>query len=181
MKYLNLTIVSVTILLVSNSSYAQHASDPPMVADGARLYSENCGRCHNPKPASDYSKREWSVIMPHMREKAHMTGKEALAVEAFIDSTLTADARTDLKTMNAKEPQKPAKELITQFGCQGCHQIKGEGGNLGPALDGIVASKGKEFVMKKLRDPKFNNAASAMPKYPMTDADIEAIIIFLSQ
>ncbi len=180
MKYLIMVVISVAILFASNAN-AEHTKDTSMIAEGARLYSENCGRCHNARPASDYSKKEWSVVMPHMREKAHMTGKEALAVEAFLDSTLTADVRSDLKSSEKEVPQRSAEELVAQFGCQGCHQIEGKGGNLGPALSGIVAAKGKEFVMKKLRDPKFNNAASAMPQYPMTDADIEVIIKFLSE
>lgn len=181
MKILKLALLSAAFLVVSFATNATHVSDPKLIAEGARLYSENCGRCHNPRPASDYTKREWSVVMPHMREKAHMTGTEALAVEAFIASTLTADVRNDHSADATPKPQRSAEELVAQFGCQGCHVINGDGGSLGPALDGIVKSKGKEFVEKKLRDPKFNNASSAMPQFPMSDADIATIIEFMSR
>jgi len=165
----------------SFSAIGQHASDPTLIAKGARLYSENCGRCHNPRPASDYSKKEWSVVMPHMREKAHMTGQESLAVEAFLASTLTADVRNDMKSGSSGAEQRSGKTLITQFGCQGCHQINGEGGNLGPTLDGVVENKGREFILKKLKDPKFNNTASAMPQFPMSEADMEMLINYMSK
>ncbi|MBL4941275.1 MAG: cytochrome c [Colwellia sp.] len=173
-------IITVSALTLSTFSVsAQAASDGSLVAKGAKLYSENCGRCHNPRPAEEYTKREWSVVMPHMRAKAHMTGKEALAVEAFLASTLTADIRDDDHSSTQDKPQRTGEELVTVFGCQGCHIIKGEGGTLGPQLDTTVADKGVKFVIRKLLEPTFNNAASAMPRYPMSTADKQAIVDYL--
>ena len=180
MKYFRLFSIILVVLFASLIAHAKHVSDPSLITEGAKLYSENCSRCHNARPASDYSKTEWSVVMPHMREKAHMTGTEALAVEAFLASTLTADVRNELRIASNSNPAKPAKELITQFGCQGCHIVKGVGGNLGPSLDGIVEEKGREFVVKKLKDPKFNNASSAMPQFPMSETEIETMVDFIS-
>ena len=181
MKLLNLFVIGASFMASSYTVQAQHV-DASLVGKGAKLYSENCGRCHNPRPASDYSKKEWSVVMPHMREKAHMTGKEALAVEAFLDSTLTADVQNEVKagSLNDK-PQRSGADLVASFGCQGCHKINGTGGALGPNLAGVVKNKGEAFVLKKLTDPKFNNPASAMPKFPMTAADKKAIADFLAK
>jgi mono/diheme cytochrome c family protein len=180
MKLVKLLLPLITLTLSAFSVQAQHASDPSLVAKGAKAYSENCARCHNARPAEEYTKREWSVVMPHMRAKAHMTGKETLAVEAFLASTLTADVRNTAGHENADAPKKTGAELVAQFGCQGCHQIKGEGGKLGPALDDVISNKGEAFVLKKLANPKFDNAASAMPKYPMTQDDMKAIIGYLN-
>lgn len=179
MKLVKLLLPLITLTLSAFSVQAQHVSDPSLVAKGAKIYSENCGRCHNARPAEEYTKKEWSVVMPHMRAKSHMTGKETLAVEAFLASTLTADVRNTHTQIDA--PNRTGAELFAQFGCQGCHQIKGEGGKLGPALDDVVSSKGEAFLLKKLANPKFNNAASAMPKYPMTQDDMKAIIGFLNK
>ena len=179
MKLVKLLLPLITLTLSAFSVQAQHVSDPSLVGKGAKIYSENCARCHNPRPAEEYSKKEWSVVMPHMRAKAHMTGKETLAVEAFLASTLTADVRNTHTKIDT--PKRTGGELVTQFGCQGCHQIKGEGGKLGPALDDVVSNKGEAFVLKKLANPKFNNAASAMPKYPMNKADMKAIVGFLAK
>lgn len=181
MKLINIIFSLVVLTFSAFFIHAQHVEDPSLVAKGAKVYSENCARCHNARPAEEYSKKEWSVVIPHMRAKAHMTGKEALAVEAFLASTLTADVRNAGKYEETKVNNKSGAELITQFGCQGCHQIKGEGGKLGPTLDGVVSNKGEEFVLKKLTDPKFNNAASAMPKYPMNKKDMIAIVDFLKK
>lgn len=179
MKLIKIMLPFIILSLNGFSVQAQHVNDPSLVAKGAKVYSENCARCHNARPAEEYSKKEWSVVIPHMRAKAHMTGKEALAVEAFLASTLTADVRNEGSYEKANAPRKSGSELIAQFGCQGCHQINGEGGKLGPALDDVVENKGEAFVLKKLNDPKFNNAASAMPKYPMNKKDMKAIVEFL--
>jgi len=181
MKYLNQILTITCLFFIAPFSSAEHVSDPSLIAKGAKLYSENCGRCHNPRPASDYSKKEWSVVIPHMREKAHMTGKEALAVEAFLASTLTADVRNDLNQMPENADTRSGPQLLAQFGCQGCHQVKGVGGNLGPSLDGIVEEKGRNFVVKKLKNPKFNNASSAMPQYPMSEKEMEVIVDYISK
>lgn len=179
MKLIKLLIPLMSLLLTTFSVQAQNRSELSLIAKGAKLYNENCARCHNPRPAEEYTKKEWSVVMPHMRAKAHMTGKEALAVEAFLASTLTADVRNEKVALSEKVPQRDGKTLIAQFGCQGCHQVKGSGGNLGPTLDGVVKSKGREFVYKKLKNPKFDNAASAMPKFPMSEGDLKTIIDYI--
>jgi len=179
MNYLKYLSVIFVLSLTSSIANAEHVSDPSLVAKGAKLYSENCARCHNPRPASDYSKKEWSVVMPHMREKAHMTGKEALAVEAFLANTLTSDVRDESKVAsNSSEPLDVTK-LITQYGCQGCHVINKVGGNLGPNLDITIKEKGEEYAFKKIKYPKFDNAASAMPQFPMSDEEIKEIVRFL--
>jgi mono/diheme cytochrome c family protein len=181
MKLLNLLFIGASFVGASYTAQAQHI-DTSLVGKGAKLYSENCGRCHNARPASDYSKKEWSVVMPHMREKGHMTGKEALAVEAFLASTLTSDVQNEVNAGSlANKPQRSGFDLVAAFGCQGCHKINGAGGALGPNLAGVISSKGEAFVLKKLTNPKFNNPASAMPQFPMTDADKKAIADFLAK
>lgn len=181
MNYFKLLSVLFVFSLTSLIVNAEHVSDPSLVAKGAKLYSENCGRCHNPRPASDYSKKEWSVVMPHMREKAHMTGKEALAVEAFLASTLTSDVRNKLNVASKSSEPINASKLITQYGCQGCHVINKLGGTLGPNLDVTIKEKGEEYAIKKIKKPKFDNSASAMPQFPMSDEEIKALVRFLSR
>lgn len=180
MKLIKLLLPIIALSLNVYSVQAQNDKEPSIIAQGAKAYNENCGRCHNARPAEEYTKKEWSVVVPHMRAKAHMTGKETLAVEAFLASTLTADVRNEAKKVS-NAPIRSGEELIAQFGCQGCHQMNASGGDLGPTLDGVVESKGKEFVLKKLRSPKFNNPTSAMPQYPMNEEEMKAIIDYLSK
>lgn len=155
-----------------------HATDGrSAIAEGAQLYNLNCARCHNARPASDFSARQWSVVMPHMREKAHLTRQETLAVESFLSGTLTADNLNEAVLGSLGQPS--GEDLVQNLGCQGCHVIKGVGGNLGPNLTTVVDLRGTDFVRQKLLNPTFNNPASAMPKYPISEDQLDAIVAYL--
>lgn len=53
---------------------------------GAELWSDNCMRCHNLRPPTEYSNGEWQVIVHHMRVRANLTGEDARQILAFLKS-----------------------------------------------------------------------------------------------
>jgi len=53
---------------------------------GAQLWSENCARCHNLRPPSGHSDREWDMLVHSMRVKAGLTGEEARKILEFLKS-----------------------------------------------------------------------------------------------
>lgn len=55
--------------------------------DGAKLWAQTCSQCHNMRPVKSYSKDEWGVIVHHMRVRANLTGSEARAIAAFLQSS----------------------------------------------------------------------------------------------
>ena len=57
MKFVKLLLPVITLAISAFSVQAQHVSDPSLVAKGAKAYSENCGRCHNARPAEEFSKK----------------------------------------------------------------------------------------------------------------------------
>ncbi len=140
------------------------------VGDGARLYNENCARCHNARPPQEFSQPEWSVIIPHMREKAHMTGTESDAIESFLAITLTANQSATGITAGLE-----GNDLIARFACAGCHRIGNEGGTVGPDLNGVLARLGADGVSRKLLEPTYNNPSSAMPKFPLDRNQADSI------
>lgn len=147
---------------------------------GAKVVNDNCARCHNSRPIQEFSLAEWRVIMPHMREKAHLTGGETKAVLAFFE--LASEGQAPAQAVNSNEVKiLSGEQLVTRYGCQGCHQIDGAGGTLGPALDNVVADKGLDFFIEKVRNPQFNNPASAMPKMPISEAEAIAIAELLKR
>lgn len=145
--------------------------------DGAMIYNLNCARCHNPRAAQEFTEEEWSVIMPHMRETAHLTGKEARSVEMFIAVTLTAE-KAQRPILDATDLS--ATDLMSSFSCSGCHQIDEEGGSIGPSLDGIGDRRDNEYIVRKLLEPTFDNRASAMPKFPLSENDAIKIADYLT-
>ena len=156
------------------ASLLMMASQPAVLSEGetatvgAKIYNENCARCHNPRAVQEFSEEEWSVMVPHMRERAHLTGSESRALENFIAITFTAEkAQGKLPDM----AHHSAAELISKFSCTGCHQLNNEGGSIGPSLDAIGERRNKEYIVQKLLNPAFDNRASAMPKFPLAAKD----------
>ena len=173
-KNLNQNLTAFVLMLFTTSLFGDGSG---LVAEGAEIYSLNCVRCHNARPAEDYTAKQWSVVMPHMREKAHLTKQETLSVETFLASTLTADKLQ--AGITQKNDGYSGELLYQQYGCKGCHKVGSEGGTLGPNLISVVTTKGEGFVREKLSNPTFNNPASAMPRYPMNDDQLDAITLFL--
>lgn len=176
---LNRLIKAICIVILSTVFNAHANTSTTPVLSGAKIVNDNCSRCHNARPVQEFSMSEWRVIMPHMRERAHLTGEETQAVLAFFELVSEGDNR------GKNVAEKPVSELsgqalITRYGCQGCHQVAGQGGTLGPALDNVVAEKGLAYFVKKVRDPQFNNPASTMPKMPISEAEAKAIAQFIN-
>jgi mono/diheme cytochrome c family protein len=172
-------LLSVTVLILwANAGQSEELS----VAEGAKLYNDHCARCHNPKPAEHYTSAEWSVIMPHMREKAHLTGTETRAVERFIASTLTADVEQErVSDSPGTVSRSDGKSLFDQFGCAGCHKVSGAGGEMGPDLDKTFLEKGGEFMTDKILNPALGNPSSTMPRFPLSRSEASAIVDYIGE
>ena len=66
---------------------AQSQADPALIGQGAQVYSTTCARCHNVRPSSERTDREWMAIVAHMRARANMSKSHAAAVLAFLQAT----------------------------------------------------------------------------------------------
>jgi nitric oxide reductase subunit C len=65
--------------------------------------------------------------------------------------------------------------------CVACHTLGGQGGNVGPALDGVGGRLAADYIRRWLRDPMSLKADSRMPKLPLSDGQIDELVAFLSQ
>ena len=54
--------------------------------NGMQLWGENCIRCHNAPPSSDYSPVQWETIGMHMKLRANLTDDETNKIVAFLKS-----------------------------------------------------------------------------------------------
>ncbi len=64
--------------------------------------------------------------------------------------------------------------------CLACHAVGGKGGNVGPALDGVGSRRDAKYLNQWLRDPQSLKPGALMPKLPLSDADVEALVKYLS-
>jgi mono/diheme cytochrome c family protein len=177
MRTLALTFMGGLVLAGLQPAVAQD------VAAGAAVYGRECGRCHAPRAAVEFSDREWHVIMQHMRVIAEMPTRQTREVLAFLQASNGANTAEAAAQAPAAEPaagSADAPGTIAQMGCLGCHAIAGNGGNLGPSLDGVGARRSAEYLSRKLQNPRFDNPQSIMPAAGLSDAQRTRIVEYLT-
>ncbi len=64
--------------------------------------------------------------------------------------------------------------------CAACHSIGGQGGTIGPALDDVRDRKTPVELKAWIGDPQKVKPGTAMPKIPMSDEELDAIVDYLS-
>lgn len=191
-------LTALSLLAALPGALGAQQPDARLVSEGARVYGNMCGRCHNPRSPLERTDREWVTIANHMRVRANLTGGEVRSVLAFLQATNTdpRERRPLLELPPVPGARAPApaegpvstdpavvargETLAEQRACLGCHVIGARGGQVGPSLNGVVERRGPEFVRHKLADPTFNNATSMMPNFGLADEEIEAIVAYLA-
>ncbi|MBI2314020.1 MAG: cytochrome c [Betaproteobacteria bacterium] len=59
----------------------------------------------------------------------------------------------DIAQARAAGPVHRGQELMGQYGCLGCHKVRGEGGEVGPDLAKAAETRAPEELLKKIVDP----------------------------
>jgi len=69
--------------------------------------------------------------------------------------------------------------VFEESGCIGCHKLHGSGGIIGPELDRVGANRSPEWLLKHFKNPASVTAGSAMPPIKATDADLQALTLYV--
>lgn len=64
--------------------------------------------------------------------------------------------------------------------CIACHSLDGQGGVVGPALDGVGSRMTRAELEVWLKDPNAVRPGTAMPQLPLSEEDIRELAAFLS-
>lgn len=64
--------------------------------------------------------------------------------------------------------------------CIACHSLGGQGGAVGPALDGIGSRRDADYLHQWLANPLAVKPDARMPKLPLTPGQISELVAFLS-
>lgn len=71
--------------------HAVHASEANAgkgdFARGAKAWSDNCARCHNLRPPTEFRDDLWRPIVTHMRIRAGLTGQQARDILTFLQAS----------------------------------------------------------------------------------------------
>ncbi len=73
------------------------------------------------------------------------------------------------------------RPMVFNQTCVACHALHGQGGNIGPILDGIGSRRDANFLRSWLMDPVAMKPDSKMPKLPLSNEEISELVAFLSQ
>lgn len=93
-------------------------------------------------------------------------------------AAVNADVETPTAQTVVRRVDRP---MVYNQMCVACHALEGQGGAIGPALDGIGSRRDADYIKKWLTNPADLKADSRMPKLPLSDADITELTAFLSQ
>ncbi len=168
----HLTALLAIAALVAPPSSAEDGR--PDLERGARLYSENCARCHNARGPGEFSDLHWPLIITHMRVIAGLPGDQARAIEQFLVATNNPPRRRLAALKPGAVPS--GQELIQRDGCRGCHVIGGSGGAIGPKLDDVFKRRSVDWVRTQIQEPRERNPKTVMPELGLTNAEVTAII-----
>jgi cytochrome c oxidase subunit 2 len=78
--------------------------------------------------------------------------------------------------------------LFAEKGCVGCHQLGGQGGQVGPALDQIGRTRNADYLRRSILEPNadtargFERFAGTMPAFgqQLSAAQLEALVRYLA-
>ncbi len=65
--------------------------------------------------------------------------------------------------------------------CVACHSLKGQGGQVGPALDGVGSRRDVAYLKSWLENPSAVKPGTKMPTLPISPDEITELVAFLSQ
>jgi len=89
------------------------------------------------------------------------------------DLVATVGAANVDPTIMARAP------VYFQTVCSGCHSVGGQGGNVGPALDGVSSRLDSEYLHKWISDPQSIKPGTAMPNLSVPTETLDALVEFL--
>ena len=94
------------------------------------------------------------------------------------DLGLISVSATSTGEMLAAQSNRP--QIFNQM-CIACHALDGQGGQIGPALDGVGSRLEPDFIKRWLTDPLAVKPDSKMPKLPLSETTIVELVAFLKE
>ncbi len=196
MKIFNLSIYALmaTAGLLTLSTTAQSNEWPPTgdASNGAKVWSTNCGRCHNIRDGKELRDDQWISTMYHMRIRAGLTGQDTRDVLSFMQASNNATKKPSKrvsKNANTAATAGLTGEAIYAQTCIACHG--GDGKGVVPGAPNFTDKSGRlsktdEHLMNSLMNG-FQSPGSPMAMPPkggnsaLTQGDLENVLKYLRE
>ncbi len=187
MKIKNKIIVLFFASLTPQISIAFDFPEKGDFQQGAKIWAENCGRCHNIRSANELRDDQWITTVFHMRIRAGLTGQESRDVLTFLQGSNTNIVNTAITTNSSNSASNlTGKDIYTQT-CIACHGADGTGGL--PGVPNFTNKNGRlaktddvliQHITKGFRTP---GSAMAMPPKGgnpnLTASDIKKCLAYI--
>jgi nitric oxide reductase subunit C len=113
--------------------------------------------------------------MPDFR----LSDEEAEALGTFLVGLGSRFAALDTVSLTPFQTLRTRRLLEDRLACLGCHEVGGEGGRIGPPLDGIGERREESFVLEMILDPSQAVPGSPMPRQAMPERDARRLARYL--
>jgi ubiquinol-cytochrome c reductase cytochrome b subunit len=199
---------SLTMAAVADSPHLKHplalshevmewAQFPPEEIAGIGYFrSSHCDSCHNllsgvPKPGPNLTSvqqhhpKAWLIqhfkdpgsgVSGNSAQPTHLSVLQLNALALFI-ANLKPDSVGALQTV-PPEIIKGA-QIYVAGGCGSCHKVSGVGGGIGPPLNGLSDRRTRSWIEAHFLSPQRLSPGSIMPVYRFSQAEENAIILYL--
>ncbi len=200
---LRLNLIGICFLgaILQNQAYCDATNNAENLARGAKIWTNNCGRCHNYRAPSEFSPLQWHTILLHMRIQAELTGQEERDIYDFLTSQsnqtnareISVSEKTVINEKSAASSTTQSEietgKKIYQQTCIACHGPDGSGAVPGaPNFRGSNSPLLKsQAVLRKHIENGFKspNSPIAMPPKggnpSLTEAQINAVLDYMEQ
>ena len=180
--------------------FASDVPGAPKLARGRALFEETgCIGCHKLKGVGGVigpelegvgARRSPEWLSKHFRVPAEVTPGSAMppvkVSEDDVDAlTLYMLSLTDerlnayLVSMKMLPGPEAGQRLFLEKGCIGCHSLGGQGGKVGPALEGIATRHNASWIAAHFRNPPALTPGTLMPNFDFSEVQIRALTEFL--
>jgi ubiquinol-cytochrome c reductase cytochrome b subunit len=158
--------------------------------------SENCISCHpgggKKGIGPDLTQipeahRSPAWLVPHFKRPAEIVPGSAMPPMNLRDAELNAlslfvlklTPDDEMELMSAPDYAVRGAVIYQERRCGACHELRGSGKKIGPALDGVGSRHDRTWIEEHFRDPGSKSKGSKMPAYKFSDADMDAITRYL--
>ncbi|NUM77687.1 c-type cytochrome [candidate division KSB1 bacterium] len=111
-----------------------------------------------------------------------LSDEEVRALAAFLstqrDTTRIKQLSFDLR-VNDSAIVAEGKQIFQEYACYGCHKIAGEGGEVGPDLNGVGSRLQPPYLAAFLRNPQAFIPGSPMKNLDLWEEEVQALAAYL--
>jgi ubiquinol-cytochrome c reductase cytochrome b subunit len=169
---------------------------PEEMAGIAYFRQERCEACHatgegsSSKMGPDLTAsihKDAAWMIQHFKRPSVMRPGSAMPPIQLSDAQLNALAAFLLKLnpdnasalANAPDFAAAGAMVYQANQCGGCHMVNGNGMEVGPVLNGLSQRRTRSWVEAHFRDPQALSPGSIMPRYPLSQKDVENLTSYL--